>query len=197
MPPHVAERWGGPAAPMALHAHWAKPGRNTSTNHSQPHGEDTKPRPWNLCTRRASQANPGPASRDCKAGLATRRLRATAAKRAALAPHPGSGVRGHPQAPHSACTPPLKAPHACETNTTIRRMWIKTGEVWTVCFRRRRAKAGLGGDGEAPGAENHLESKPVHLRGDCGQATPPPRTLPRHVPAHASPAAASKPQQSR
>ena len=27
---------------MALHAHCAKPGRNTSTNHSQPPREDTK-----------------------------------------------------------------------------------------------------------------------------------------------------------
>lgn len=39
------------------------------------------------------------------------------------------------------------ASYSCETNTPIRQMWMKPGEVWTVCFRGRRAKAGLGGTG--------------------------------------------------
>ena len=114
---------------------------------ASPTGRKPKLGPWNPCVRRASRVSPAPASQDCVAGQATQRLGATAARRAALAPHPGAGGRGPPASCAQCLHPLLMASHACKTNTTIRQMWMKTGEVWTVCFRGRRAKAGLGGIG--------------------------------------------------
>lgn len=65
-------------------------------------------------------------------------------------------------------------------------------------FQRETGKGRAGRDGEAHGAEKHLESKPAHLRGDCSQATRPLARCPAapYVPAHMPLAAASKPQQS-
>lgn len=129
---------------------------------ASPTGRRPKPRPWNPCVRRASRVSP---AQDCVAGQATRRLGATAAQRAALAPHPGAGGRGHPRAPHRACTLPLMASYACETNTPIRQMWMKPGEVWTVCFRGRRAKAGLGGTGRRTEQRNTWNQNPPTCEG--------------------------------
>lgn len=57
------------------------------------------------------------------------------------------------------------ASYACETNTPIRQMWMKPGEVWTVCFRGRRAKAGLGGTGRRAEQRNTWNQNPPTCEG--------------------------------
>lgn len=76
---------------------------------------------------------------------------------------------------------------------------MKTGEGWTVCFRGRRAKAGLGGTGRRLEQRTTWNQNLPTCEVTAVRRRPPLAPCPasRHVPAHASPAAALKPQQSR
>lgn len=48
------------AAPMALQPHWAKPGRDTSANHRQPHGEETATRALEPLREEGQPGEPSP-----------------------------------------------------------------------------------------------------------------------------------------
>lgn len=96
-------------------------------------------------------------------------------------------------------SPPLTASYVCETNTTIKRMWMEAGNVWTAHLGERpgRGRAGVGG--ETCGAEKHPEPEAAHLPGDSGPGDGPPAPPPAalHILGDTPPAAAVKPPAER
>lgn len=134
---------------MALRAHWAKPG--TSTNHSQAPGEDSKTQALEPLHEEGQLGEPRPSLAGLRGRAGDSAAQSHSRQEGCTGPSPGAGGLGSPASSAQCLHPTPEGTLRCETNRTIRWMWVKTGEVCTVCFRGRRAKAGLGGTGRRLG----------------------------------------------
>lgn len=81
---------------MALHAHWAKHGRNTSTNHSQPHGEDTNTQALKPLHNEGQPGEPRPSLSGLRGRAGDSAAQSHSHQEGCTGPSPGVGGLGSP-----------------------------------------------------------------------------------------------------